>query len=402
MESLFEEIRGHSSAGITKRAIIKHCLFYGDAQIPTMSEKLGYSIPTITKYIAELCHDNVMIEQGKVESLKGRKPCQYGINPDACYCIGVDINQFAIIMGLMNFTGGMVIQTTIDDFVFANTPEVLDSICAHVAAFMRQVPVPDEKVLDININISGRVDSKEGYSHSIFNFEESDSPLATQISEKLGKPVYIENDTRAMTYGEYMTDFHLRYQDLLYVNASWGIGLGIVIDGRIFGGKNGYAGEFGHMNVYNNERMCHCGKKGCLETEVSGRALHRKLLERIRNGESSMLSQRVKRGEEITTDDIIQAVADEDMLCIDLVEQLGMELGRQLANMINIFNPQAVIIGGTLARVGDVLIPPVRQAIQKYALKLISRDMDVLTSRLLDDAGVVGSCMIARHKLFES
>ena len=255
-------------------------------------------------------------------------------------------------------------------------------------------------IISVNVNISGRIDSKTGFSYSIFNFEDSDEPLASIMSEKIGKRVYIENDTQAMAYGELVAGNAKPFKDALFVNASWGIGLGIIIDGKLYYGKDGYSGEFGHMNVYNNEVICHCGKKGCLETEVSGSAIIRKLLECIRKGESSILSSKVDKGESITIQDIIDATNKEDTLCIELIQKMGFELGRQLANMINIFNPEAVIIGGSFALISDYFLPPIQMAIHKYSLKLISRDATILPSMLLENAGVTGACMTARHHIF--
>lgn len=151
----------------------------------------------------------------------------------------------------------------------------------------KKLPINKEKILNINVNVSGRVNPESGYSFSQFNFEER--PLADVLSEKLGHKVTIDNDTRAMTYGEYMQGCVKGEKDIIFVNVSWGVGIGIIIDGKVYTGKSGFSGEFGHVNAYDNEIICHCGKKGCLETEASGSALHRILLERIQSGESSIL-----------------------------------------------------------------------------------------------------------------
>ena len=156
-------------------------------------------------------------------------------------------------------------------------------------------------------------------------------------------------------------------KDIIFVNVSWGVGIGIIIDGKVYTGKSGFSGEFGHVNAYDNEIICHCGKKGCLETEASGSALHRILLERIKSGESSILSTRISGEEDpITLDEIITAVNKEDLLCIEIVEEIGQKLGKQIAGLINIFNPELVIIGGTLSLTGDYITQPIKTAVRKY------------------------------------
>ncbi len=213
----------------------------------------------------------------------------------------------------------------------------------------------------------------------------------------------IDNDTRAMTYGEYMQGCVKGEKDIIFVNVSWGVGIGIIIDGKVYTGKSGFSGEFGHVNAYDNEIICHCGKKGCLETEASGSALHRILLERIQSGESSILSTRISGEEDpITLDEIITAVNKEDLLCIEIVEEIGQKLGKQIAGLINIFNPELVIIGGTVSLTGDYITQPIKTAVRKYSLNLVNKDSAIITSKLKDKAGIVGACMLARSRMFES
>ena len=390
-----------SEADIIKDAILRHCIYEGNQMIPQMAASLGYSVPTVAKYVGELINEGYFIECGKMDSHRGRKPVIYGVNPSACYFVGVDISRFALNIGLMNISGQIVNEASVDDFYFDNTPATLDKVCLVVGEFPAQSGVESSRVALVNINISGRVNSLTGESYSVFRFEENDEPLATILSEKIGLPVRIENDSRAMTFGELSTGNARGYRNALFVNASWGLGLGIIVGGELYYGRHGYSGEIGHMNVYNNEIMCHCGKKGCLETEVSGYAIHRKLLERIRQGQTSVLSPRVANGQPISTLDIVCAAThNEDPLCIELIEQTGAELGRQLANLINIFNPEAVIVGGVLALADEYFLSPIRSAIRKYSLKLMCKDIEVLVSANPLKAGMIGACMVARQAFF--
>ena len=288
-----------------------------------------------------------------------------------------------------------------DDMVSFITPEAMEELCRLISSFINKTRVNTEKILNISINISGRVNPESGYSFSQFNF--SEQPLAEVLTEKIGYPVCIDNDTRAMTYGEYLQGCVKGEKNIIFVNISWGIGIGIIIDGKVYTGKSGFSGEFGHVNVFDNETLCHCGKKGCLETEASGSALHRILLERIRNGESSILSNRVGTKENpLTLDEIIAAVNKEDLLCIEIVEEIGQKLGKQIAGLINIFNPELVIIGGTLSLTGDYITQPIKTAVRKYSLNLVNKDSVIMTSKLKDKAGIVGACMLARSRMFES
>ena len=400
-QHLLKEIEVGTKNALLKKKIITHYIYNGSSTITDLAKELDLSVPTVTKFISEMCEEGYINDYGKLETSGGRYPSLYGLNPESGYFIGVDIKKFAINIGLINFKGDMVELKMNIPFKSENTSEALEELCKLILQFIKKVDIDNDKILNININVSGRVNPESGYSFSQFNFEER--PLAEVLTEKIGFRVTIDNDTRAMTYGEYMKGCVKGEKDIIFVNVSWGLGIGIIIDVKIYTGKSGFSGEFGHTNVFDNEIICHCGKKGCLETEASGSALHRILIERIQNGESSILSNRIlSKDNVLTLDEIIASVNKEDLLCIEIVEEIGQKLGKQIAGLINIFNPELVIIGGTLSLTGDYITQPIKTAVRKYSLNLVNKDSAIMTSKLKDKAGIVGACMLARSRMFES
>ena len=399
--NLLKEIEIGSKNGLLKKKIITYYMHNGGSTIPDLARELELSVPTVTKFINEMYDDGYINDYGKLETSSGRHPSLYGLNPESGYFIGVDIKRFALNIGLINFKGEMMELKMDIPYKFRNTMEALEELCVLIREFIRETGIDDRKILNISVNISGRVNPESGYSFSTFNF--SERPLAEILKEKIGYSVCIDNDTRAMTYGEHVQGCVNGEKNILFVNISWGLGIGIVIDGKIYTGKSGFSGEFGHINAFDNEILCHCGKKGCLETETSGSALYRILLERIAGGENSILSERVtETGNPLTLDEIITAVEKEDLLCIEIVEEIGQKLGRQIAGLISIFNPALVIIGGTLSLTGDYIIQPIKTAVRKYSLNLVNKDAVIIPSKLKSKAGVVGACMLARSRVFES
>ncbi|MDE6130166.1 MAG: ROK family transcriptional regulator [Muribaculaceae bacterium] len=391
----------NTERGYNKKKIITSFFYNLNSTIPELAKELNLSIPTVTKLVNEMVEDGILNDYGKSESKTGRKPSTYGLNPQSGYFLGIDVKKRHINIGLCNFNGEIVRQ----DFEIAYTEqnssiEELHEICQIALDFIKGTGIEKSKILNACVNISGRVNPSTGYSYSTFIF--SETPLTEIISDKIGIPVCIENDTRAMTYGECMKGSIVNGErNILYVNLGWGLGLGIVINGELYEGKSGFAGEFGHISAFDNEILCHCGKKGCLETEVSGWALHREILSNIKDGKVSILSQKAANNENITLHDIIEATNSEDFLCIDQLEVIGEKLGKQLANMINIFNPELVVIGGTLSEAGEYLIQPIRQAVKKYSLKLVNSDSKIICSKLHEKAGIIGACMTARRQMFE-
>ena len=272
-------------------------------------------------------------------------------------------------------------------------------MCSIVSSFIAEQGKKSDNILNITINISGRVNSETGYCYSAFYFEER--PLSEILSDRLGYMVSVENDTRAMTFGEFMCGIAREERNIIFVNISWGVGIGIIIDGKVYYGESGYSGEFGHVSVFDNEILCHCGKKGCLETEASGSAIYRIFMERYKNGENSILSKELDKGKTINLGDIINAANNEDILSIEIIEEVGDKIGKYIAGLINIFNPGMLVIGGSLAATGDYIALPIKSAIRKYSLNLVNKDSRIVISKLKEKAGVIGACMLARKKVLE-
>ncbi|MCD7815407.1 MAG: ROK family transcriptional regulator [Bacteroides sp.] len=397
---LLEIARGGAKSAVTKKRIITYYMYNRSSTIPDLAKELDLSVPTVTKFITEMCEEGFIVNYGKLETGEGRPPTLYGPNADSGYFIGVDVRKTDLNIGLMNFTGDIIDEWLNVPFRLVNTPEALNMLCGQIQAFIDDNATLRDKILQVGVNISGRVNPDLGYSFSLFNFEERS--LNEVLTEKIGIPVSIDNDTRAMTYGECMKGVVKGEKNIVFVNLSWGLGVGLVINGQLYAGKSGFSGELGHFSVFDNEILCHCGKKGCLETEVSGMALYRKLCEQVAEGKSSILSERILAAKEsVTLDDIIKATNKEDLLCIELVEEIGMLLGRYLAGVINLLNPELVIIGGSLSATEDYILLPVKGAIRKYTLNLVNKDSSVVLSKLKDKAGMIGACLLVRSKLFE-
>ena len=391
---LKQATEGNKNA-ILKQQIICQYIFCGDSSITDLSKAVNLSVPTVTKLIGELIDEGFVHNFGEQGTAGGRRPNIYGLNPYAGYFVGVDLRKDSVMMAVINFKGQLIDETTVD-FLMDNDPRSLDRLCDVIQNFIRARKIARDKVLAVGVNISGRVNSQTGYSYSYFFVEEQ--PLTMLLEERLGTTVYIENDTRAATYGEYMYGDAHSEKTMLYINASWGLGLGMIIDGKIFYGKSGFSGEFGHFPLLDNEIICRCGKRGCLETGASGSAMHRIFLEKLKEGRVSMLSEKYKKGEEITLNDILAALLKEDVLAIEILESVGHTLGKAIAGLINMFNPEVIVIGGTLSVAKEYLMLPVRNAINKYSLMLVNKDTQIKLSSLGERAGVMGACRLARSK----
>ncbi len=382
---------------ILKKQIIALCINEGDYSIADLSKELNTSIPTITKLVGELIEEGFLVDMGKQGTNGGRRPSIYGLNPSAGYFVGTEVRRRSISIAVTNFKGQLLEYQEEVPFTLMNSEASFKELCSYILDMLGKVDIAPEDVLAYGFNLSGRVNNETGYCFSYFIGE--DRPIASFLEDELKRPVYVENDSRAMTYGEYICGVANDEDDMLFINVSWGLGMGMVSDGKLSYGKSGFSGEIGHFPLLDNDQICHCGKTGCLETGASGSALHRIFMEKLAEGRASLLSDKHSEGKEITLDDILNAVNEEDVLAIEVVEEIGSVLGRAIAGLINIFNPELVVIGGIVSKVKEYLLLPIKSAIQKHSLNMVNKDTTIKFSKLGEKAGPIGACMLSRSKL---
>lgn len=402
-QSIFELFSEETTSGVAyknrslKRTIINHLDELGNTTITDLAQALNISVPKITSLINDLITDGLVKDYGKVDSKGGRRASMYGLVAESGFFIGVDVKHYYVNLGLLDFKKNLVTAEMRVPYMLANTSESFSQLIRIIQNFIANLPVQSRNLLAMCVNLSGRINSESGYSYSFFHFHEE--PLSATFEKAIGIRTFIENDSRAMAYGEFHNGIVRDEKNVLFVNLDYGIGLGIMIDGKIYRGKSGFGGEFGHIPLFNNELICHCGKKGCLETEASGQALIRLFKEKIEQGSSSSLLRDHKLPEDLRLSDIIQATKNEDVLSIELIAEIGEKIGRGISVIINIFNPELVILGGTMAETGDYIRLPIRAALNKYSLSLVNNDTHLHMSKLHEQAGVTGGCLIARDKL---
>jgi len=403
--TLFGNIQEKNMSGVLyktyllKRKILFCLATHGEMTVADLARCLNVSSPTVSKLLLDLTADGYVCDMGKIETAGGRRPCTFGLVSDAGYFMGVDIGDDMLNIGLIDLNKTPVTARKQIPFSLQNNINTLNALANKIEEYIQEIGFEKSRVLGIGLIVRGRVDSTNGYSYNLFNFD--DRPLSEVIEQKTGIPTIVENDTRAMAYAEYMNGDTAGAQNALFVNIGKGVGVGIVIGGKLYYGKSGFAGEFGHIPFFDNETICHCGKKGCLETEASGLALENNFNNRLEKGASSILSDKYRNSEQITLADIISAAKKDDVLSIDLITEIGEKLGRGIGVLINLFNPELVVVGGTLSEVGDYLMLPIRTSLNKYSLSLVNKDSSLRLSTLGQSAGVLGAALLTRNRILE-
>jgi predicted NBD/HSP70 family sugar kinase len=398
--NFFKDIHEANKNGVAyknirlKKKILAYFATNETAAIAELSKEFNISIPKINECVSELIADELVKDYGKTTSAVGRKPNTYGLVANSAYFIGVQVGIDNLSISMINMKKDIVSKKDNISYTLENNEESLLDICKEINEFIAKHNIVKEKILGIGINLSGRINYRTGYSYSYFNFYED--PLSKLFEENIGIPTFLENDTKALSYAEFSSGILSEERDALFVNVDNGIGLGIMIDGQLYYGKSGFSGEFGHISIFDNDIICKCGKKGCLETEASGYALIRRVTEQINNGATSILTKKI---EDIKLNDIIAAAKKDDNLCIEAINYIGDKLGRGIASLINIFNPELIIIGGVVAKSEEYLSLPLKNAVNKYSLSTINRDTKIILSSKNDNLASYGACLLLRDRL---
>ena len=382
---------------LLKKTILFLCIEHGEHSISALSDAIGASVPTVTKLIGELIDEGFMTDLGKSGTSGGRRPSIYGLNPEAGYFVGVDIRNTHACIAVTDFKGGLIAFKDDIPFKMLANEESIHNIASSIREFISRENIEWNKIMGLGVSIPGRVNPVTGYSNN-YSFDDN-RPISRILEEDLGIHIVLENDSRAMTYGEYLGG-GLKEKNMLFVNVSWGLGMGIIADGRLYYGTSGFSGEFGHFPLLDNGQMCRCGKLGCLETGASGSALVRMITDNLAAGGASSLAPKFKAEGKVNLNDIFEAVRNEDTLAIETVEQIGTNLGKGLAGLINIFNPQLVVIGGKVAvAAGDYLMLPIRTAIKRHVLNIANQDTSIKLTKLRQKAAPIGAALLVRSRI---
>jgi len=379
---------------LIKKSIISYMAVRGQVTLAELAKELHISVPTITKLVGELVREGVVGDLGKVETAGGRRPNVFGLTNTALYFAGVDVSRDNIRYVVCDLKNNVIREQVDHDFVLQDTPAVLDDICRRINLFIDGVGIERPKILGVGVCIAGRVNPISGRSYKYFASEKQ--PLVGIIQNKIGMKVLLENNVRAKCFAEYALRENSDEKDMLYLFLGRGVAVGIVIEGKLYYGKSAFAGEFGHTPFFDNEIICSCGKKGCLETEVSGIAIENRASALIAQGHNTVLREG-RSGEQIHVNDVIAAAKMEDSLAIELIEELGEKVGKSVAFLINIFNPETVIIGGCLSQAGDYLMLPLLSAVNKHSLNLVYKDTNFRLSHMGENTGALGAAMLMRN-----
>jgi predicted NBD/HSP70 family sugar kinase len=375
-----------------KRAIIKEMFFAGPSTLAELSDKTDKSIPFVTKLLNELKDENVIIEDNTSIFAVGRPAQYYTILNDYKYIIAVALDQYITRISIVDMSRSLVRDVAKYELKIDNDPKTLQSLVKIINDYIKECGIPRNKIVGVGIGMPGFVDVKKGINHSFFSF--SDNNLEKNLETSIGLKVLIDNDSSLIALAEHKYGAAKGRKNVMVLNIGWGVGLGMIINGAIFRGDRGFAGEFSHLPLFNNDKMCSCGKMGCLETETSLLVITKKAISGIRNGTPTVLK-------ELTLDDldqsikkIIDAAINGDKFSVSLISEAGYHIGRGIAILVHLLNPELVLISGRGSRAGKLWITPIQQALNEHCIPKLAEHLEIQISELQYNAELLGAAAL--------
>ena len=381
-----------------KRKIIKQLFLHGTMSNTEIIKYVKLSTPKIISLLNELKNEGLIEELGQGNSSGGRRPNLYGNKEDAFYIVSISINIYKTSVSIFNARNQKITDEHILPLTISHGTSIIDPIVEFTENIIRDSQIPREKILGIGIEMPGLVDSQTGINKTYMN---SDLPVGDLFRNKFGLDVLIENDAKARAFAELRFGAAHSKRNVLAIHMDWGIGLGIIVNGKLYKGRDGFAGEFGHLPMVDNGILCRCGKRGCLETIASGTAVALMVIEEMKAGHSSMLGQLVDEDlEKIEIRKVVQAATMGDQYSISILANAGHWLGKGLAYLIQIFNPELIILGGRMAEAHQFILPPIQQAIQIFCNPELGNNIQIEVSELGSQAGIQGvAALLLEHVL---
>ncbi len=309
----------------------------------------------------------------------------------------VDLGGTKIITAIISHKGEVIARRYHPTLASEGPQSVIERILSGIDYLLTQSNLNLSQLSAISIAAAGVIDIKKGViTKSPHLIGWRNVPLRSIVEEKYKVTTFLINDADAAALGEHRFGVGRGLNNIILLTLGTGIGGGIIINGKLYLGSSGSAAEIGHMIVEVNGPRCKCGNNGCLEMLVSGTAVAREAISRISQGEKSSLTEMLKNKiEDITAEKVYLAAKSGDSLSLEVIDRAAYYLGIGVVNLVNIFNPEIVIIGGGMANMGDLLLEPVRQFVKGSAFQFLTQAVRIVPAQLGEDAGVFGAAVFA-------
>ncbi len=322
---------------------------------------------------------------------------QAGTSP-AKRILGIDLGGTSIKSGLLDLQGNIVLKQEMPTKAEEGPEAIADRISKLVVELQLEAEVSDQDILAVGMGVPGQIDCRTGCVMRSGNLRWENVYIVDLVKKRVNFPVFMENDATTAALGEKWCGAGKQAVNFVMITIGTGIGGGIIIDGKAYRGTLGMAGEIGHMIIEPGGKQCSCGNKGCLEAYTSAAAILKMARTELQQEGASLLAT----NPDFTVKDLFAAAQQGDKVALKIVDKTAYSLGIGIASLVNIFNPELIVIGGGVSRAGDILFEPVRRYAAENWLVAPGAIVQIVPAQLGNDAGVIGAAAIALQALGNS
>lgn len=375
-----------------KNKLKKHLYFARSLSCADLSILTKKSLPFTTKFLNELIESGSVTETGYASSTGGRRAHMYSLNPDLNYIVAVAMDQLITNIGILDMHNNLIGNIEKIELPLHNNQGALEQLKNALIRVIKESGIPKAKIIGVGIGMPGFVDVKKGINHSfLITGQES---IVKYIQAAIEVPVLIDNDSSIIGLAELRLGTARNHKNAMVINIGWGVGLGMILNGELFRGNNGFAGEFSHISVFRNNKICSCGKTGCLETETSLLVIVEKAIAGLKKGRMSVLNNLSFDHVEESCLAIMGAASRGDTFAVELFSEAGYNLGLGIAILITLLNPELIVLSGRGAAAGKLWLAPIQQAINEHCIPKIAENTEVKISSLESNVNLVGAAAL--------
>lgn len=381
------------------RGVLSTLYQEGACTLARLAEVLHTSVPSITEVVEQLIDEQWVSTIGTVTGNNGRRPVLFGLNPNGHFVIILDCSTHDTSLLIVNPTRQVVFQRSVDTRL-QDQAQFLEFLVAFVSEALNESAIPRASLIGVGLSLPGLIDTRRGLNLTYPRINQPDQSITDWLEQRFEQPVYLINDTKATALGENRFGGGIGKKHALSINIDWGVGLGIILNGEVFQGTSGFAGELGHIQVDPQGKRCHCGKQGCLDTVASASSLVSRVQEAVLAGAESTLAVYRNDIHQLSIHHVIEAAHQGDPFAIEMLHETGAQLGKGLSIAINLFNPEIIIVDGVLAQAAVFITDPIEQAIHEYCLGGFQNDLTVEVTQLNGAAKWLGTHAYVMENLF--
>lgn len=390
-----------TAKGQQLRADIIKQLYYRKAlSLTEISKRTKKSLPLITSTVNMLIKEQYIIEQGLGPSTGGRRAQTFLLNPKKeKFVVAVAMDQLITRMAIYNLANEVIAPTRNLDLDIQDQDAVA-KLSEFIDQNIKAAGLTKSQILGVGIGMPGFVNIQEGINYSCLKTNDG-ANLRDYLRASLSLPVHIDNDSSLIALAELNFGMARDKKDVLVVNIGWGTGLGMIVNGSLYRGSSGFAGEFSHIPLSKTSNLCSCGKVGCLEVDTSLLVMVANAEKALAEGSVSIMSELFKDEKKHKADHFLDAVVKRDPLAIAILSDAAFQIGKGLATLIHIMNPESIVLSGRGAKAGKMLLPAIEQAINEFCIPRIAEKTTIILSKLIEDAELMASAsLVIEHSIF--